>query len=259
MTDDMVYNSDGTESNLEVPANFESGLTFATDMAELDALEAAPVGPSINPTYKKFTTPGETLRGIFCGFRNIPKNEDGERKWMVAAVIQSKDGVYLQAGASLVPQFDQLPQGTPVQIKYTGKEKTQSGYDVMKYEVSLLKASVTTRTSVAHPAASLPGPATHAPQLPASNPVEASSNPDLDPDYITIFWSRCKTSGLDNAKSQQNLKEAGGLFQVAVETMSAFDAKCKEMGLTNIEAKQLLKEAGGSFKKAVEAVSTPWE
>lgn len=147
--------SDILDSNGQ-PTGMQPSMAFATNLQELEALENAEAGPSLAPRYFKFEQPGQTLRGIFCGLQNVRKTQNGQTNWMTVVVIQNKDGVWLNAGANLLPQFDHVPQGAPVEIKFTGKQQTKSGNTVFQYVVTMLRATVNVALTGAAPSLTAP-------------------------------------------------------------------------------------------------------
>ena len=104
------------------------------------------VGASLAPQYYQgFINEGDSVRAIFNGItvtksrKNVPAGQPA--KEIPTAVFQNKDGVFLHSGSSLVPQLQKCRPGTPVQITYTGTEKTASGNNVNKFEVRLLNVN----------------------------------------------------------------------------------------------------------------------
>lgn len=115
--------------------------------ADMPDLEAAETGMMLEKKYYEFKEAGQTVRAIYNGMQTITSKKNDEEKQVPAIVFQNKDGVFLNSGASLVDQFSSIPSGTPVEIKFTGKEKTKSGNYVNKFEVRLLNVSVKTHVA----------------------------------------------------------------------------------------------------------------
>jgi len=102
----------------------------------LPDLEAAEPGISLNPKYREFNDEGETVRAVFCGFTTM--QSQNQEKQIPVAIFQTRTEVFVNAGANLVQQVKSLKPQTPVQITYTGKEKTKSGNYVKTFDVRLL-------------------------------------------------------------------------------------------------------------------------
>lgn len=108
--------------------------------------ENVTIGSSLAPQYYQgFVNEGDFVRAIFNGItitksrKNVPAGQPP--KEIPTAVFQNKDGVFLHSGSSLVPQLQKCRPGTPIQITYTGTEKTASGNNVNKFEVRLLNVN----------------------------------------------------------------------------------------------------------------------
>jgi len=121
--------------NNGVQAVSKTGLAFM-DPADIPDLDECEEGANLNRVYKEFTQPGQTERAIFCGFSTMP-SQNGE-ELVPVAVFQNKHEVWGNGGASLVQQLEKIPQGTPVQVKFVGEEKTKKNFKVKKFEVRLL-------------------------------------------------------------------------------------------------------------------------
>ena len=118
-----IVTTNGEETELMKPDNFGDGLSFLNpdDMPDLDNAE---VGINIQPEYMEFKNPGDAMRGVFNGITSITtkdKQNPDQYKEIEAVVLQTKTGVKLNAGASLVKQFKNLRVGTAVQIVYKGE------------------------------------------------------------------------------------------------------------------------------------------
>lgn len=135
-----IYTESGELTELQTPEDFGKGLAFVNpaDFPDLDNVEA---GISIKPDYLEFKVEGDMVRGVFNGINEIRTQDranPGSYKQTPAVVLQTKDGVKLNAGASLVNQLRNIAPGTAIQITYKGEEKTKSGNNVKVYEVRLL-------------------------------------------------------------------------------------------------------------------------
>ena len=178
------------------------GLAFVNP-ADMPDLDAAEVGMSIEKKYFEFIKEGDTVRAVFNGMDYITTNKKDEngnevRKQIPAIVFQSKDGVYLNSGASLVEQFKTIPAGTPVQITYSGEVKTNSGNKVKKYDVRLLNVRV--------------------------NTVKVERAEQAEPltyrnDDVTAYWKKVNEMGWTNIDGQNHLAEFGGNFRAALAAL----------------------------------------
>lgn len=140
---EMIVSSTGEITELEKPADFGQGLAFLNP-SEMPDLETAEVGMSIQPEYIEFNVAGESIRAVFNGIGHITTKDQknaGQYKQLPAVVLQTKDGVKLNAGASLVNQFANILPGTAVMVTYKGKEKTKGGNEVKTYDVRLLNVA----------------------------------------------------------------------------------------------------------------------
>lgn len=116
------------------------GLMLAQDLPDLDAM--TPSEP-IAMQYLKFQQ-GVAVRANYAGMTKIQskknlKEGEGFRE-LDAVVLQTKSGLFLNSGASLVNQLKNVSIGTPVQVTFTGQETTSNGNNVNKFDVRLLSA-----------------------------------------------------------------------------------------------------------------------
>lgn len=122
-----VITTDLTTAPIKVEQNFD-----------FDALEAAEVGVNLIPVYWSPSKPGETSRGYFQGFHTITKNEpDGQKEIRVATWL-TREGILMNGGAGFVKLFDNVQNGTPVQLTFSGTAKTASGHKVNEFSLNLL-------------------------------------------------------------------------------------------------------------------------
>jgi hypothetical protein len=197
-----IVTQNGESTELTAPNDFGQGMAFLNP-SEMPDLESAEVGISLQPEYHEFVNVGDSIRGIYNGMGHITKKEESRDvkgeffyKDIPAIVLQTKSGIVLNAGASLVNQFKNLPSGTPVQITYKGEEKTQSGNKVKTYDVRLL---------------SVGGYKPKSQEKVAQN--ETAQAPHKSP--VDVFWAKVYDMGLTNIDGQAILKENGGDFQKA--------------------------------------------
>lgn len=136
-----VKGSSGGSTELSAPKQFD-GLQFLPP-DQIPDLTGATAGFSLAPQYYEgFVKDGDTVRAIFNGLTkvksrlNVAPNEPPRE--IDAIVFQNSDGVFLHSGANLVSQLRGFPTGKPIQIKFLGKEKTNTGNNVNKFEVRVL-------------------------------------------------------------------------------------------------------------------------
>ena len=136
-----IVTTDGKETELLAPKQLDRGIEILNP-AEFPDLDDATVGISVETKYREFSQPGEIVRAVFNGIGKMSKrNQSGGMDELPAAYFQTKDGVYLNGGDNLVNQLQAIRPGTPIQIKYVGKVKTNSGHNVNKFEVNILRPS----------------------------------------------------------------------------------------------------------------------
>lgn len=167
-------------------------------------LETAELGMSIEKKYFEFNTKGLTVRAIFNGMDFITSAKNGERRQIPAIVFQTREGVYLNSGASLVEQFKNIPAGTPVQIEYLGDEKTKSGNNVKKFDVRLLNVSVNVK-------------------MIRSENIKASKDEFKNTDRSTEYWTLAKEMRFTQEEGLAHLKTFDNDFAEAIAAMKSFN------------------------------------
>jgi hypothetical protein len=202
---EMIVSSTGEETELSAPADFGNGLAFLNP-EEMPDLESADVGINIQPEYVEFINVGDKIRAVYNGITHITtkdKQNPGEYKKIEAVVMQTKDGVKLNAGASLVNQFRNLRPGTAVQVTYSGKEKTKSGNEVKTYDVRLLNVP---RVNVpeSHPA---PAVVVNKPQYKNMEKKDA-------------YWKMVSEVRLTNQEGNDHLAEFNYDFSAALDALT---------------------------------------
>lgn len=115
-----------------VRADAAPALMDPNDLPDFDNMEA---GFSLAQQYVKFTTPGQTERGILLGFNEMKSKQGGTKP---IAIFQNKQGVWANAGDNLVNQIIHLPLRTPLEVTYTGDKTTKSGNTVKVFNVRIL-------------------------------------------------------------------------------------------------------------------------
>lgn len=179
------------ESTELVDMSDNRGLVFVhpDDMPDLNKAE---VGMNIEKKYYEFRQIGDVVRAVYNGMDYITTNKKdaaGNKivKRIPSVVFQTKDGVFLNSGASLVEQFKNIPPGTAIQITYKGEVRTSGGNDVKKYDVNILNIKVPAQ---AVSVASVP----HAP---------AAKNDDV----IQKFWDKAYSLGFTQQDGLDHLAE----------------------------------------------------
>lgn len=166
-------------------------------------LDTAEIGMSIEKKYFEFDLKGKKVRAVFNGMDFITSAKNGERKQIPAICFQTKDGVFLNSGASLVEQFRNIPAGTAVQIEYLGDAKTASGNNVKKFDVRLLNVAVKVTTVKAGPTAE----------------KEEFKNVDR----ATEFWTLAKEMRFTQEEGLAHLKTFDNDFAEAIAAMKSFN------------------------------------
>lgn len=204
-----ILNNNGESTELTTPENFGQGMAFLNP-SEMPDLESAEVGFNIKPEYHEFVNVGDSLRAVFNGIGSIKTKDrqtEGLYKNIPAVVLQNKDGVKLNAGASLVSQFQNMLPGCAVQITYKGKEKTKGGNEVKAYEVRLLNVP---RVNVPVQLAITSGVET----------IKAESIEYKNAQYASDFWNKAyHEMKFTEQDGKDHLKEFGYDFKAALEAL----------------------------------------
>jgi len=199
--ENQIVTTDGKPTDLIAP-NDNSMLAFVNPV-DMPNLENAEVGMSIEQKYYEFSEKGQKVRAIYNGLKHIiTKKGEDERQTIPAIVFQNKDGVFLNAGASLVEQLSNIPPGTPIEITYLGKEKTNSGFNVNKFDVRLLNVKVPFRT------------------VQVKKDVEAPKS-SRQKDEITAYWEAIKARGLTQQDGLDHLAYYRQDFVKALDALVA--------------------------------------
>ena len=201
--DEFLVDTDGDTSALLVPQKSEMAYIAPNEIPDLDKAE---VGFSLEAKYLKFATNGQTVRVVFNGFTTIRKNEGGEIKPMTAAVLQNKDGLFLNATSNILDQLARIPAGTAVQITYTGDEKTASGYNVKKFDIRVLNIKVTP---------------TIAGNAGTEKPAQTFPTEKKQPTPVDKFWAKVYDMGMTNLDGEAILKENNHDFNKAYEVLTS--------------------------------------
>jgi len=185
-----------------------AGMAFVMP-GDFPDLDAADVGMSIEKRYFEFDMKGKKIRAVFNGMDFITSTKNGERKQIPAICFQTKEGVFLNSGASLVEQFKNIPPGTPVQIEYLGDAKTASNNNVKKFDVRLLNVKV----NAVKVEGTKPQPTTTA----------AKDEEFLNTEYSTEYWTLAKTIRFTHEEGLAHLKAFGNDFKEALAAMKSFN------------------------------------
>lgn len=103
--DNQIIPANDAELAETVPAN-SLAFVMPGDFPDLDNAE---VGMSIEKKYFEFDMKGKKVRAVYNGMDFITSTKNGERKQIPAICFQTKEGVFLNSGASLVEQFKNIP------------------------------------------------------------------------------------------------------------------------------------------------------
>lgn len=199
--ENQIVTADNQPTDLIARDNGEH-LAFVNP-ADLPDLDSAETGMMLEKKYYEFKDAGQVVRAVYNGMQTITSKKNDEEKQVPAIVFQNKEGVFLNSGASLVDQFASIPPGTPVEIKYMGKEKTKSGNQVNKFEVRLLNVKVNSTIVTQTP--------------------KAEAKPEFKPaarkDSITAYWMKINELGWTNLDGQNHLAEFKGDFDAALAAL----------------------------------------
>lgn len=133
---EAIQTEEGKTTELLAPAR-PVGIEILNP-ADFPDLDEAEEGISLETKYKEFVQ-GEIVRAIFNGMGKMSKrNQDGSMSELPAVYFQTKTGVFLNGGDNLVNQLMHVRAGTPIQITFLGKQKTNSGNNVNKFDVKIL-------------------------------------------------------------------------------------------------------------------------
>lgn len=115
--------------------NIASLLEASTVLANLDPVL------KLEKAYLELAKEGDSVRGIFYGYStiNLTDNETGELIEKEAVQFIMDKQIFLNSGVSMVRKFKaaNLAIGTPVEVCFTEKVKTQNG-NVKDYSITLL-------------------------------------------------------------------------------------------------------------------------
>ena len=189
------------------PADFNQSLAFLNP-AEMPDLDNVEVGMSIEPKYLEFKTLGQSVRAVFNGITSISTRDRATQvlKPIPAVVLQTKEGIFLNAGASLVQQMGKLQPGTAIQITYSGTEKTGSGNNVNKFDVRLLGV----------PRVNLP-----APQI-AQSATPVDKKPKFKNTFLsTEYWTKATEMRFTQEEGLAHLAESHNDFEEALARLTS--------------------------------------
>lgn len=204
MTNEIVFNQNGEQTDLTVPHDFGNGLAFLNP-SEIPDLDNAELGFNIQPESIEFKNIGEMVRGIFNGFTTFKvkdKVNKGAYLDRKTVVLQTKQGIKINMGANLVKQFELVPVGTPVQITYQGEQRTNSGNDVKIYDVHVLNLK---GVSIPQPK---PAPVV---TTTSSAPVKYTSI-----EYSTDFWTKASELKMTHEEGIAHLAEFNNDMKAAL-------------------------------------------
>lgn len=207
---EVIVTDSNEPTELAKSEDFGKSLSFVNP-ADMPDLDNAEVGMSIEPKYVEFKTVGQSMRFIYNGVDQI-KTKDRvtqELRPIPAVILQNKDGIFLNAGASLVQQMQKLQPGTAVQITYSGTERTGSGNNVNKFDVRVLNI----------PRVSMPA-TLQQPQLAHVNKPEPIKTVYANMDHKDAYWKMATQMKFTNQEGNEHLAEFGYDFKAALEAIT---------------------------------------
>ena len=87
----------------------------------------------LTTTWNKDLEIGATLEGVYLKKETVDGNYGQSIKYIIETPDGEKIGIF--SSASLIRQFNNVPEGAYVWITYLGKETTKSGRSVKLYDV----------------------------------------------------------------------------------------------------------------------------
>jgi hypothetical protein len=140
----VTSNGEIKETELQATALTVSQAQLKEIHKRAENLSNMSAGVSLNPRYYEFENAGDTVRGVFLGFKQLTMTDRATGKPKAVNAVMWMDetkSVFVNAGASLVGIFTEVdvPQFHGVQIEYTGETKTKSGNNVKIYDVRILQ------------------------------------------------------------------------------------------------------------------------
>lgn len=141
MTAEAIANQNGEVTDLVMSENNELNLQAPTRemvearQAKLQGLDDINIEDkqSIVTAYWEAEEKGQSLRGIFQGWKILEKKDDDAEegvKKLPAAVLLTKSGTFLLGSTQLVDSFLQIPQESAVYVEYIGKKGRMKTFDV---------------------------------------------------------------------------------------------------------------------------------
>lgn len=159
MEDDIPFADEPETNGSELVAVEPAKPTIAyippTEVPDLDDMSE---GMNIAPKYWEVEEKGATLRAVLIGWSKMKSTSGGLTDM---AVLQNRAGIWTSSGTNLVQQLRNISLHTPLQITFMGKEKTNNGFWVKKYDVRMLN----------------PKPAPVIPNVPPAIPAMKSKQP----------------------------------------------------------------------------------
>lgn len=143
---DKVVNQDGEETTL-VFANMPSMVKKLTPeqaqknkerlakLSEMSDKDIEDKSVTISEKYWEAEDKGDSITGIFHGWRVLEKSENDDIVKLLAGIIETpKDGTFLNCGTQLVQALHQVQEGSLVKVTYTGKSGRMKIYEVKVIE-----------------------------------------------------------------------------------------------------------------------------
>jgi hypothetical protein len=136
LNDDMPFADEPQATGSELVAVEPAKPSIAyIDPASVPDLDDYNEGMNIAPKYWEVEEKGATLRAVLIGWSKLKSANGG---LVEMAVLQNRAGIWTCAATNLVQQLTPISFGTPLQITFMGKEKTNNGFWVKKYDVRML-------------------------------------------------------------------------------------------------------------------------
>lgn len=136
----VTSNGEVKETAIQAVSSTINRDALAAIRETLSKIEEMEPGVSLAPTYFEFENTGDSVRGVFIGYKQLTVQDaerDGELKEITAVGWMNLDeSVSVNAGVSLVGIFQQsgIQIGTPVEITFKGRKKVERG-SVKVYDV----------------------------------------------------------------------------------------------------------------------------
>ena len=114
-----IVTSVNTEGEVETTLLQTTPITLSADFntaldSKISSLKSGNMmkGISLSPQYLEFAKVGDTIQGIFLGFKKITKNENGASKSLICAVWADENkAAFMNGGITFVNACQEMPIG----------------------------------------------------------------------------------------------------------------------------------------------------